>query len=170
MLTRLFQQIRSSSTPNSSTSSSSSSSSSSSASLVKRKDELVNGNIENIDFIKNIKVESYPSFLSMTAGELVQILLIDNFKEYKDLKSIINEINISQNKNYYYNLIPNDGIYLFEQDGNLSELIHFILTFKTKLFHSLVSRRIDHYVRIIDIKNENPQATWSVRYWSFYKA
>jgi hypothetical protein len=65
----------------------------------------------------------------MTAGELVQILLIDNFKEYKDLKSIINEINISQNKNYYYNLIPNDGIYLFEQDGNLSELIIFTFEF-----------------------------------------
>jgi hypothetical protein len=65
----------------------------------------------------------------MTAGELVQILLIDNFKEYKDLKSIINEINISQNKNCYYNLIPNDGIYLFEQDGNLSELIIFSFEF-----------------------------------------
>ena len=115
VLTRLFQQIRSSSTTTSS------SSSSSSLSSTKRKDELFNGNIENIDFIKNIKVESYPSFVSMTAGDFVQMLLVDNFKEYKDLKSIINEISNSQNKNnYYYNLIPNDGIYLFEQDGNLS--------------------------------------------------
>ena len=38
-----------------------------------------------------------------------------------------------------------------------------------KHFSALVSRRIDHYVRIVDIKNENPHATWSVRYWSFYR-
>lgn len=62
--------------------------------------------------------------LSLTAGELVQTLLKDNFKEYKDLRTILNDISFScQNITSNLNPIPKDGLYLFEQDGNIGKLI-----------------------------------------------
>ena len=78
-------------------------------------------------------MENYQILASTTAGDLVQALLNSNFKEHKSLRHILYEINNSQNNNsvyaynYYENLIPKDGIYLFEQDGNLSKLTELFL-------------------------------------------
>jgi hypothetical protein len=78
----------------------------------------------------------------MTAGEFVQNLLKENFKEYTNLKPILEEIFNSQNKsgfncyNIYENLIPKDGIFLFEQDGNLSTFnIPSLIKFYFLYFH-----------------------------------
>ena len=60
----------------------------------------------------------------------MQILLKENFKEHKNIKTILNDINncLKNNGihdyNFNENLIPKDGLYLFEQDGNLSKSLN----------------------------------------------
>ncbi len=94
------------------------------------------------------------------SDELLRLVLRDMYQIYNYNNQIKN------NKS----LTPNDGFYLFEQDGNIGKTI-FLLKKECLSFYLFfeVSRRIDYCVHLKDIKSLNPNCNISVRYWCFYK-
>ena len=65
-----------------------------------------------------VKAEKHPAILNMNAGELVKTVLKDRIK---NCTFQINESNFECNSP---DKIPIDGVYLFEQDGNISKKNH----------------------------------------------